>query len=272
MSLAYATRNPTIREDLIFSLLLSTFRDGTGNQREPDGSTRASWREIERCVAELLNAVGGEDKGIFDVVATDPTAPIAYGFSVKSKQLSRTTVDTLDSGGRVYMEIANSPAKFWDEITRVYGLNEAHFGDQRNAESIGNCLIALVESWHQQGKSDFESKNPTLKLDLSQSRYLCVSYSKDEPNERLYQVHAFSLKYPKNLRWQYSSESCLTAFDPSDPSQRLLDWYGLSGGQLKFYPRGDTAVFRSSKFKLRKPNKTFSVMDKARAYFAESFK
>src|SRR2546430_1579204 len=98
MGLAYATRPPTLREDQTLRLLLSTYRDGTGNQRERDKSTRANWREMERCVAELLTGVGGEDKNIFDIVAHDDARnTVAYGFSVKSKQLSKSQFQRLNT-------------------------------------------------------------------------------------------------------------------------------------------------------------------------------
>src|SRR5688572_25136577 len=114
MSLAFATREPTEREVTDLRHMLSSFRDGSGNEREEDGSTRAGWRQIERCIAELVGSKGTEDKSIFDVVGKDEHNPqLAYGFSVKSKQLDRRALVALTSVGRVYMEIANSPAKFW---------------------------------------------------------------------------------------------------------------------------------------------------------------
>ena len=127
MGLVYATHNASEQELTLFTALLSIYRDGSGAERESDGSTRANWRQIERCVADLVGAQTSED--------------IAYGYSVKSKQLSTREFSRLVNGGRVYMEISNSPAKFWAEIESSYGLNEDSFRNQQEPEKIGNKVI-----------------------------------------------------------------------------------------------------------------------------------
>jgi hypothetical protein len=272
MGLAYATRSPTYIEDNTLRLLLSTYRDGTGNQREKDQSTRASWREIERCVGELLGGAGGEDKHIFDLIALDDTnSNVGYGFSVKSKQLSRTDFSRLHADSRVYMEIANSPAKFWGAIKGQLGYDESDFSNQRHAEEIGRIVIDTVVKWHAEGKQSYESKHPGVELDLEHSRYLCVSYSDDVPDKRKYQVHAFALDYIPNVIWKYTSAKCLSGYDPKHPGQKLIDWYGLSGGQLKYYPLGSSAVYHSTVFALLKPDRQLSILDKAKTYFPNEF-
>jgi hypothetical protein len=272
MGLAYATRPPTYDEDKRLRLLLSTYRDGTGNQREKDNTTRASWREIERCVCELLSGGGGEDKHIFDLIACDDAdKSIGYGFSVKSKQLSKSSFSRLHVDSRVYMEIANSPAKFWGAIKEEHGFNEEHFRNQQHSTQIGQTVIRTVVQWHAEGKQSYEIAHPGIKIDLKHSRYLCVSYSDDLPDLRKYQVHAFHLDYMPNMIWKYTSSACLTGYDPANPTERLIDWYGLSGGQLKYYPLAKTALYNSTVFTLLKPQKQLTILDKAKAYFPDEF-
>lgn len=270
MGLVYATRNASDDELQLFRRMLSTFRDGSGNEREPDGTTRAGWRQIERCVAELLASTGGENKGIFDVSSIDPDDTTkAYGFSVKSKQLDKRSFTALETTGRVYMEIANSPAKFWAELTAAHNVTEQDFRNMQYAQEIGNTIIEVVEKWHRAGKAAFEAQNKGVTLHLAQSCYLCLSYSKEDISDnRLYQVHVFPLEYPKNIVWKYKSGSCLSGYDPDAPDEVLLDWYGVSGGQLKYYPRASTARFKSLPFSLLKPNSLATLRDRAQEMFS----
>lgn len=271
MALVYATRTATDNELELFRSMLSTFRDGSGNEREADGTTRAGWRQIERCVAELLQATGGEDKGIFDVVGRDPTNPRqAYGYSVKSKQLEKRSFDALETNGRVYMEIANSPAKFWAELTAAHGVTEQDFRDMKYAQEIGNTLIEVVEKWHRLGKAAYEALYPGVTVDIANSCYFCLSYSRAEnPDDRRYQIHIFPLEYPRNIVWRYKSSSCLSGYDPLDPTCVLVDWYGVSGGQLKYYPRASTARFKSPPFSLFKPPAAGTLRDRAVRMFKD---
>ena len=273
MGLMFATRNPTAAETKHIRALLSTFRDGSGNQREADGSTRASWREIERCLAEAVKGPGGEDKQIFDVIAPDDADPnIAYGLSIKSKQLSRKAFLALPTIGRVYMEVANSPAKFWAEVSEAQGHGEQEFGKMMHADSIGDTVLSLVRRWHLEGKQLYEKTHPGKRLDLEHSRYVCVSYSEEiNPNERMWQIHSFPLDYVADIAWEYKSKRCLTGSDPAHPEEALFDWYGLSGGQLKYYPRASEAVFSSPTFKLLPPPNSITLTDKAKVYYPDEF-
>lgn len=269
MGLAFIDRPPTEEEVTHFCHMLSTFRDGSGNEKEPDGTTRAGWRQIERCVAELVGAQGGEDKSIFDVIGIDETNPkLVYGFSVKSKQLDPRGFEGLAKDGRVYMEIANSPAKFWAELQQKHGVTEQDFRNKKDPQRTGDTIINLVETWHKEGKAIFEINFKGIKLDLTGSCYLCVSYSKEsKSDDRKYQVHVFDLAYPKAIVWEYKSAACLSGYDPANKGEVLLDWYGLSGGQLKYYPKAKTARFATKPFKLERPTMLSSLKERARVMF-----
>lgn len=257
MGMVYATRSATVAEVELFRKMMSTFRDGSGVEREEDGSTRAGWRQIERCVAALVDSRGGEDKGIFDVVALDDAKQSrAYGFSVKSKQLSRNEFASLANDGQVYMEIANSPAKFWAEIARAHGLSEQDFRARQQAKKLGSTVIATVEKWHQEGAKEYELQNPGVKIDLAHSCYFCLSYSKTPlSDDRKYQIHIFPLKYPEKINWRFKSSACLTGCVNNEEGDEveLIDWYGLSGGQLKYYPPTSQAIYSSPVFQLYRP-------------------
>ena len=159
-----------------------------------------------------------------------------------------------------------------DEINKKSRLDEKSFRSQQNDQIIGPIVLELIEKWHTEGKAAFERENPGVTLDLDLSCYLCVSYSKTEKSsERKYQIHAFPLNYLRNLKWAYKSKSCLSAYDPLIPNKALLDWYGLSGGQLKYYPLTNMARFSSQPFNL--PTiKVLSLTEKAQALFPEHFK
>lgn len=249
-------------------LLISVFRDGTGNQRETASTSRADWRQLERCVAEYVGAIGGEDKQIFDVIAPNKSNnKLFYGLSVKSKQLPIKGFDLLRSTGRVYMEIANSPAKFWDVLNEELSLREDDFRSQKYAEKIGNCILDTVERWHLEGKSNFEKTNANSTLDIASSFYFCISLSQPVDGvETRFRVDTFELKYPKNLIWKYKSSKCLSGFDPSNPSESVVDWYALSGGQLKYYPKAADAKFRSPEFTLHTPE-ILSITARAKLYW-----
>ena len=269
MALPFATRNPTNEEVEVLRHMLATFRDGSGNQRDGDLFTYADWRQVERCFAELLGGDGGEDKSIFDVIAPDDSTPaIAYGFSIKSKALSKTEFDKLSDGGRVYMEIANSPAKFWAEIKQHHNLSEENFRRQEKPKEIGDTVLKTVMRWHEEGKVIHDAdKAPSVKLDLLNSCYLCITSSKESVDTRKHQVHAFPLKYPDGIVWKYKSSSCLSGYDPDEPTKVLVDWYGVSGGQLKYYPKASTAKFRTEIFSVPKAPKSLSILQKAYEYF-----
>lgn len=40
----FVSRNPSQAEENLLKAYLSTFRDGSGNEREADDTTRAGWR------------------------------------------------------------------------------------------------------------------------------------------------------------------------------------------------------------------------------------
>jgi hypothetical protein len=78
--------------------------------------------------------------------------------------------------------------------------------------------------------------------------------------------HAFDLAFPPNIVWKYTSSRCLRGFDPSYPEETLFDFYLLSGGQLKYYPRASTARFSSEVFELAEPKRISALARASRMY------
>jgi hypothetical protein len=272
VSVAFVSRAPSPDEAARLGLALSTFCDGSGMTRLADGSTLPGWREVERVVAEILGGHGAENKGIFDVMVPSTThANVDYGFSIKSKELSRVTaIGDLDSGGRVYMELANSPAKFWAAL-KAEGISEDAIRNKREAARIGSIILGVVQGWHAEAARLHQSVTGRP-LDLKGSVFLCLSYSKARVQRpREYQWHSFALDFPPGIQWEYRSEKSLLGRDPSSPSEVLIDWYPLSGGQLKYYPRAKTARFRSERFTLASEARALKISEKAARYWPKEW-
>lgn len=271
--IAFIDRNPTENEVQVFRLAMSTFQDGSGQEREKDDSTRPGWRDFERIFAELLNGRGSENKEIFDVIVkSNSVTNEDYGLSIKSKQLSRiTAISDLEDHGRVYMEVANSPAKFWAALS-VEHITEQDFRNQRKPQEIGNTIISVLHTWHEEAAKKHNSSNIGRSLNLRKSAYITVSYSekrKDIP--RQFQIHSFSMEYPKNIKWKYLSSRCLRGYDPENPEEVLIDWYALSGGQLKYYPKANKAKYKSIQFSLAIPPR-LQILDKVKDYWPADWK
>jgi hypothetical protein len=272
MATPFITRKPTPQETALFQLAMSSFCDGSGQEREEDGTTRPGWRDLERIVAEVLHGTNPENKDVFDVVfPSNDNKDCDYGISIKSKQLSASdAINRLSTTGRVHMELSNSPAKFWSAL-RAKGIQEEDFRERRRSTEVGNIVLDVVRGWHDEAKQKYETEHPGRNLDLSNSIYLTISYGKaTKEDRRRYQMHSFELNFPTNITWKYISEKCLRGYDPAYPDETLVDWYGLSGGQLKYYPRASTAHFSTEPFQLLLP-KMVSISEKSSVYWPKEW-
>jgi hypothetical protein len=68
MGQPFLSADPTADQLRALIKYLSTFRDGSGNIREsdPERTTRADSRQIERCFAELFGVKPPESKSYYD--------------------------------------------------------------------------------------------------------------------------------------------------------------------------------------------------------------
>ena len=261
MSLALVDRSPSAQEVERLRLILSTYQDGTGMLAAEGGGTLPGWRDFERAVALTFGGVGPENKAIFDVVLTDPGDPgVKYGLSCKMrKELNRIGRD-----GRVTVELSNSAGQFWDKLALI-GISTANY--KQRPQEVGNTLIDLVRQWHGAAAAERGAV-----LDLSRSSYLVLSWN----NAGLYQLHQFSLQLPspEGLTWYFpvgtvkGVEKVARHINGDDADGRVFEWYGESGGQLKFYPKASSALWHSEAFRLEPlPDVEHGTLAKVAAYF-----
>lgn len=247
----FIDRNPTHEEELFLQALMSSFSDGSGWETDPDGTSRIGWRQIERMLSIFFSgSTHTEDKDVFDLIVdywSDPRKSV--GISVKSKILSgRKQIFRENTDPRLYMELSNSHAKFWQEVDKELGLDESCFRAKTHAQEIGDCVLNLISRWHVERKKTFGASGGSLHLPLC--RFVSVSFSDWEKHVgRSFQVHSYDLSFPP-VKWTYHSDKCLRGLD--DKGNHLFDWYGLSGGQLKYYPDSNTALHCSSVIQMKR--------------------
>jgi hypothetical protein len=259
---AFVDRPPTEREVEKLRLILSTYQDGTGMLQVENGMTLPGWRDFERAVALAFNGEAQESKAVFDVLITDEDRPhIRYGLSCKM----RRELNKIKRSGRVSIELSNSAGQFWDYLG-ARGLDQRNYRDR--PLDVGVSLIEVVERWHQAVSTERGGS-----VDLSRSSYLVLSWN----TARHYQLHQFSLTMPDphELHWHFptnrSGETGRRIAGDDDVST-LFEWYGESGGQLKYYPLAANAIWASDVFQLEPlGDAEYGILSKSAAYFPEKW-
>lgn len=239
-------------------LILSTFQDGTGMlalKGSPTTITLPGWRDFERAVALALGGTPQESKAIFDVLVAVPNQA-TYGISCKM----RRELDKVTKHGRVSMELTNSAGKFWGALA-AHNLNQQNY--KNHPAEVGAALLKLVTDWHTEA-----SQTSSPPLDLNRSFYLTLSWNKTGD----YQLHQFPiyLPDPQTIYWRFPSTGNQVSrrLEGRDAQGVVLEWYGESGGQLKYYPPVSAAVWASPRFRLEPlPPVTYGLTAKAAAYF-----
>lgn len=266
MALAFVDRHPTPQEVEKIRLILSTFQDGTGMlklKEMPEGVTLPGWRDFERTVALAFGGDAPENKAVFDVLLTHSGSSSAkFGLSCKM----RGELNRLDRDGRVTIEVSNSAQKFWEHLN-AQGFNQTNYKD--HPHEVGVALVELVEQWHLAAAS--------LNVDLAKSCYLVLSWNR----QGWYQLHQFALPLPDpdTLNWQFpfvrqqGVETQAKRLKGSDNTGVLFEWYGESGGQLKYYPLATDALWQSERFRLEPlaQGVEYGILAKAAAYFPDKW-
>jgi len=255
MSLAFVHRPPTPRELEKLRLILSTYQDGTGmlQDKKRNGRTLPGWRDFERAVALAFSGIAPENKAVFDVLLPDPDKPgVKYGLSCKM----RGELDRIDRDGRVTIELSNSAKKFWAHL-KTKKTDEKNY--KRRPRQVGVALVELVGQWHHASSVEQGGE-----VDLAASSYLVLSWNK----KGWYQLHWFALELPDpdQLVWKFPTAGHLSG---DDGSGTVFEWYGESGGQLKYYPRADAAIWASNRFHLEPlpENLEHGILAKVSAYY-----
>lgn len=262
MALPFIDRPPSSDEIKAIQLYFSLYTNGSGSETEEDGSTRIGWRQIERVFKDLYGGVGPENKEVFDVTLGYSSGE-GVGLSVKSKTLSEKAFKELEKNGRVYMELANSPAKIWSALNGI-NLSPRDLDDRSKHSAIGEAMLKAVAEWHAEAVKNFPSLNVGRVLNLQKSVFLCVSMAKPGGSlSRRFKVHSFPMLLPGRLRWEMKTSRCLRGYDADHPDEVMIDWYPNSGGQIKFYPRACNALYSSGEFAtLPIPNKSLKELVK----------
>lgn len=245
-----------IKEVEKIRLILSTYQDGSGMLTKKDGSTLPGWRDFERTIALVLNGKAQENKAVFDVLVPIAHKPLAMiGIACKM----RGELDRLKRTGRVTVELSNSSGMFWDQL-RKNGLTSKTY--LKEPELVGRHLLNLVESWHLA-----VDRRRGGAVELDKSFYLVLSWNR----QGWYQLHQFKVALPKpaTLKWYFPTKRCLRG---DDRTGTLFEWYGESGGQLKYYPLSEKAIWCSSQFQLEPLKNVKGVLAKAAAYFPKAWK
>jgi hypothetical protein len=256
MEKAFITRAPTASELSLFAKYLGSYRDGSGNNREVDDSSRADSRQIERCFAELLDGTTTENKAFYDfVIESNESGSIAVrGASVKSKEIKKLLNYKKDSERkkmRAHLEISNSSSKDW-ELCREYGLTEADFREGRHAERFGEVILKRQEIDRISSEQAYvaASKNSSKVFVSKHSVFISILYSGLEKNERSWLVSSFSIHLPKPKKW-VARGKCVVGLDGDD--EKLYEWYALGGSQFKYYPKILSRLHGTDLFMLPKP-------------------
>lgn len=257
MRTIFADREPTSGEVERLRLLLSTYQDGTGMLTLKDGRNLPGWRDFERAVAVAFDGVAQENKAIFDVLLPTGVATVYAGISCKM----RLSLNDVNRIGRLTIELSNSAQKFWQQLASKQ-INQLIYRDK--PAEVGAALIELVEQWH-----SVVSINKGGNVDLAKSSYLVLSWN----NKGLYQLYRLPLQLPdpSTLRGSFPSKNRLLG---EDAGGKVFEWYGESGGQLKYYPPTSWATWQSDKFELEPLSLTaaqFGISFRAASYFPEKW-
>lgn len=238
MSRAFLTRSPNSAELTLLRKFLASYREGSGNLREPDGTSRADYRQIERCFAELLHGRTTENKAFYDfVVESNEGGGIAVrGASIKSKEIENLReYASNNSKIRSYLELSNSSAKDWS-LCKSRGLSENEFRAMENADEFGRVVLDRQRTERMASQEAYLSTiKAETKLFVEQDCvYISLLYSPMVDRERTYLVSSFHAVLPEPQCWEFKGKR-LVGCDESGGV--LYEWYALSGGQFKYYPK-----------------------------------
>jgi hypothetical protein len=260
MSQPFLSADPTPDQLRALVKYLSTYRDGSGNIREddPDKSTRADSRQIERCFAELFGVKPPESKSYYDfaVEINRGGGVVVSAASVKSKEVANLhdfNYPKRRKTLRGYLEIANASAKDW-QVCREMGLNEDHFREHKHPAQFGSAILERQarERAAADAKIQKQRKHAAHRVvDADASVFLSVMYSPmSKDYQRDYLVSSYSIVLPAPTRWEFRSKA-LVGFDENEGI--LYEWYALSGSQFKYYPLVAKRKYGSALFQLLKP-------------------
>jgi hypothetical protein len=252
MERAFLTRAPKAAELTLLKKFLATYRDGTGGNRESDGSSRADSRQIERCFAELLHGRTTESKAFYDfVVESNESGGIAVrGASIKSKQMAKLQDYAKQKAAmRSYLELSNSSAKDW-ALCKDYGLTEADFAAHMHPDKFGEVILTRQQQERQTSELAYITGQPSKTFFSKDCIFISVLYSPPVKGERSWLVSTFPVQLPTPAVWFFAGKA-LVGKDADGVN--LYEWYALSGSQFKYYPKLTSRLNGTELFEVPKP-------------------
>lgn len=254
MTIPFVARNPTKIEVEQFRLILSTYQDGSGMLKRKD-RTLPGWRDFERSVAAVFSGEAQESKWIYDVCIDDPNdSAIRFGLSCKMRGM----LSEVERKQRVTIELSNASGEFWDAVKAENITQENH---HERPDEVGKVLIETVERWH----TDVSLGGGGM-IDTSRSSFVVLQWDEKSGQYQLFQ-YPIDLPDPASLSWSVKGRRLIG----SDSTGILFEWYGLSGGQLKYYPLVENASWNSQVFQLEtlSENHDYGLVQKAKLYFPD---
>lgn len=252
MERAFLTRPPTVSELALLKKFLATYRDGTGGNRETDGSSRADSRQIERCFAELLHGRTTESKAFYDfVVESNESGGIAVrGASIKSKQAAHLRdYASQKTTMRSYLELSNSSAKDW-ALCKDYGLSESDFAAHKHPEKFGDVILMRQKQEREASETAYIAGHASKSFVAKDCVFISVLYSPDLRGERSWLVSTFPVQLPEPATWVFAGKALV---GKEADGSNLYEWYALSGSQFKYYPRLSSRLNGTDLFEVPKP-------------------
>jgi hypothetical protein len=252
MERAFLTRPPTATELALLKKFLATYRDGTGGNRERDGSSRADSRQIERCFAELLHGRTTESKAFYDfVVESNESGGIAVrGASIKSKQVTKLRDYAKQKAAmRSYLELSNSSAKDW-ALCKDYGLTEADFTAHKHPKKFGEVILTRQQQERQASEFAYTAGQHNKSFVSKDCVFISVLYSPEAKGERSWLISTFPVHLPEPVTWAFANKA-LVGKDADGAN--LYEWYALSGSQFKYYPKLISRLNGTELFEVPKP-------------------
>lgn len=253
MQRPFLNRDPSQSELDLLRKFLGSYRDGSGNNRELDGSTRADSRQIERCFAELLHGKTTENKAFYDfVVESNESGAIAVrGASIKSKEIKKLSEFKGNKNLRAHLEISNSSAKDW-KLCNERGLTTKDWQEKRYPDQFGSVILDRQKLERESSERAYIEQNRDAERIFIHSDcvFISVMYSPIESKDRHWLVSIFPVLLPPPSEWIFRGSS-ITGVDVD--GETIYEWYALSGSQFKYYPRMCDRTLGTGLFTLPKP-------------------
>ena len=220
------------------------------------GFTLPGWRDFERTVAAVFGGANLESKFIYDVLIETGQGRDPIGISCKM----RGTLRTVQRKNYVTIELSNASGEFWDSIKEI-GLTQESY--KEFPDQIGALLIEIVEGWH--SSVGIETGGT---IDTTRSFVLTLQWDEKSGLYQLFQ-YPIDLPDPMQLHWRVEGRRLIGM----DSNGVLFEWYGLSGGQLKYYPPVERASWYSEPFLLEPLPEDLEpgLQIKAKLYFPEKW-